>query len=311
MKALYIICNNPDTDLVGYNVFEYLKENYEMEYLEYNSELCDIYLIKDDLHEYYLMLTDDHVMHYTDKYLDFLNEHFLDVEVAVHVNYHEGAAAPDKVLSVHHVGDILTETYLPYDPKYATNLLVNMEKLRKENGLDDFTCESETTHFSGVVTDINPRILLDYPINNIDLEIGSLPESFNNELAIKIISEAMFEIFNDTPEKRINVLYLGGAHFEATYTNAILNEEYPIYLSHQLCGLWLMQTDYEKDGYTMLKDLIEKSTIKYDALVFHEKAKKIKPILQQLGDDLGIKVFKYNALKNIANSEMKELFEEK
>lgn len=118
----------------------------------------------------------------------------------------------------------------------------------------------------------------------------------------------MFEIFNDVPDKRINVLYLGGGHFETTYTNAILNKDYPIYLSHQLCGLWLMQTDYENTGYDQLKDLIEKSTIKYDAIVFHEKVKKLKPILQKLGEDLDIKVFKYNALKNIENSEMKELY---
>ncbi|MDF9867707.1 D-tyrosyl-tRNA(Tyr) deacylase [Bacilli bacterium PM5-3] len=308
MKALYIICANSSIDLVGYNVFEYLKENYQIEKLDYNTDLCEMYITKDDDHEYYLMITDDHVMHNTEKYLDFLNNNFSDVEAAIHVNYHEGTTAPDPILSVHHVGDILSGTYLPYNPKYATNLLVNMERLRKDNGLDTFTCESETTHFSGVVTNIDPKLLLEYPVNNIDLEIGSLAESFNNKIAIKTITETMFEVFNDTNDNRLNVLYLGGAHFEATYTNAILDSKYPIYLSHQLCGLWLMQTDYENTAYDTLKDLIEKSTIKYDAIVFHEKVKKLKPILNKLGEDLDIKVFKYNALKNIENSELKKLF---
>ena len=308
MKALYIICTNPELDLVGYNVFEYLKKNYELVKKDYQTNLCEIYLIEADNHEYYLMITNDHVMHYTDKYLDFLIANFSDVEAAVHVNYHAGASAPDPILSVHHVGDILSGTYLPHNPKYATNLIINMERLRVENGLDTFTTESETTHFSGIVTDVDPQLLLKYAVNNIDLEIGSYEESFNNEVAVKIITETMFEIFNDTKDKRINVLYLGGAHFEATYTNAILNKECPIYLSHQLCGLWLMQTDYENVAYEQLKDLIEKSTIKYDAIVFHEKVKKLKPILLQLEADLGVKVFKYNALKNIESSEMKNLF---
>jgi methenyltetrahydromethanopterin cyclohydrolase len=112
MKALYIICINKEEDLVGYHVYEYLKENYDIEMIDYQTDLCQICLIKDDLHEYFLMLTDDHVMHYTDKYLDFLKTNFSDVEAAVHVNYHMGNSAPDPILSVHHVGDILTGTYL-------------------------------------------------------------------------------------------------------------------------------------------------------------------------------------------------------
>ncbi|MDL2211305.1 hypothetical protein LJB88_00295 [Erysipelotrichaceae bacterium OttesenSCG-928-M19] len=308
MKVLNIICINPELDLVGYNVFNYLKNNYDLKKIDYKTKLCEIYLIEKDTHDYYFMITDDHVMHYTEKYIDFLIENFSDVEAAVHVNYHAGASAPDPILSVHHVGDILSGTYLPYNPQYATNLLVNMERLRIENNLLDFTCESETTHFSGIVTDVDPKLLLKYPVNNIDLEIGSYPDSFNNEIAVKVISETIFEIFNDVNDKRLNVLYLGGAHFEATYTKAILAKDYPIYLSHQLCGLWLMQTDFENVGYQQLKDLIEKSTIKYDAIVFHEKVKKLKPILTQLCEDLNIKLFKYNALKNIENSEMKELY---
>lgn len=307
MKALYILCNNKELDTVGYNVTNYLLDNYTLEKESYKLDTCTVYKLNIDENTYFFMITEDLVMHNTAYYLDFLNEYFNDVEAAVHVNYHTGGTAPDPVLTVHHVGDIISGTYLPYNPKYATNLLVNMDRLRKENDLVNFSCESETTHYSGIVSNIDPKLLLDYNVNNIDLEIGSVEASFNDPIAVKVICEAMFEIFNDTPEQRLNVLYLGGAHFEATYTNAILDKEYPIYLTHQLCGLWLMQVP-EDEIETNIRELLNKSTIKYDAIVFHEKVKKLKPLLTTIGEDLDIKVFKYNALKNIATSDLGKLY---
>ncbi len=307
MKVLYIICNNKEVDEVGYNVYHNLMNNYSPKKHLSSNDLCDVYFIEKDGHEYIFMNTQDHVMHYTSKYLDFLNKNFLDVEAAVHVNYHEGATAPDPILSCHEVGDILSGTYLKHNPKYATNLLVNMERLRQEARLDEFTCESETVHFSGVITDVDPKLLLEYPVDNIDLEIGSLSSSFNNEKAIDVITKTMFEFFNDTNDKRINVLYLGGAHFEKTYTNAILDKEYPIYLSYQLAGVWVGQLSEEQLEQD-IQLILDSSTIKYDAIVFHEKVKKFKPLLQKIGEKNDVAIFKYNALKNIANSEMKNLF---
>lgn len=307
MKVLYIICNNKEIDEVGYNVYHNLMINYELKNHPSSNDLCEVYYLEKDNHEYIFMNTQDHVMHNTKKYLDFLNENFLDVEAAVHVNYHEGASAPDPILSCHEVGDILSGTYLKHNPKYATNLLVNMERLREEAGLDEFTCESETVHFSGVITDVDPKLLLEYPVDNIDLEIGSLSSSFNNKKAIDVITKTLFEFFNDTKEKRLNVLYLGGSHFEKTYTNAILDKEYPIYLSYQLAGVWLQQVSEEQ----LEKDIqliLDSSTIKYDAIVFHEKVKKIKSLLLKLGEKNDVAVFKYNALKNIANSPIKDLY---
>lgn len=306
MKILYIICNNKEVDEVGYNVHQYLIKNYNLEKKISNS-LCDVdFLIKDN-NEFIFMFTNEHVMHNTAKYVDFLNENFLDVEAAVHVNYHEGSNAPENILSVHQVGDILSGTYLKHNPKYATNLLVNMERIRKEENLDDFTCESETVHFSGIVNNIDPKLLLKYPIDNIDLEIGSTSTSFNNEKAIKVITKTLFEFFNDVKGKRLNILYVGGAHFEKTYTNAILDDEYPIYLSYQLAGVWIGSLEENKFKEN-IQLILDGSTIKYDAIVFHEKVKKFRPILEEIGKENNTSVFKYNALKNIANSAIKELY---
>lgn len=309
MKALYIICNEKEVDIVGYNVYNYLNDNYQLIKHETSSDLASVYTIdKKDGHEYLLMFTKEHVMHHTPKYIDYLNQNFSDVEAAIHLNYHIGASAPDPILSVHQVGDVLSGVYLPHNPQYATNLLVGMERIRKENGLDNYTCESETVHYSGVVSGIDPHVLLEYPINNIDLEIGSVYESMDNELAIKVISETIFEIFKEDPLQRLHVLYVGGAHFEATYTNAILSNEYPIHWSHQLAGVWINQIDPNRISAD-LQSIIDKAKIPYDAIVFHEKVKKLKPIMQEVADANNIKLFKYNALKNIENSEMKNLFQ--
>lgn len=307
MKALYIICRNQELDIVGYNVCNYLFEHYDLDKETYYLGSSEVYKISKDTHEYYFLMTDDFVMHNTAYYLDFLCKHFSDVEAAVHVNYHLGATAPDPVLTVHHVGDIMSGTYLPYNPTYATNLLVNMERLRTVEHLDTYTCVSETTHYSGVVSNIDPKLLMSYPINNIDIEIGSQVASLSNKKAVKVVSETLFEIFNDTQDTRLNILYIGGAHFETTYTNAILNQEFPIYLAHQLCGLWISQvpTDQLEDN---IRNIIAQSTLKYDAIVYHEKTKKLKPMLENIAKDLSIQVYKYNALKNMGNSELKKLY---
>lgn len=308
MKVLYIICNNKNIDEVGYNVYHHLLNNYTLENHSSSSDLCDVSSIKKGEHEYIFMFTNDHVMHNTKKYNDFLNKNFLDVEAAVHVNYHKGSSAPDNILSVHQVGDILSNTYLKHNPKYATNLLVNMERIRKEEGLDDYTCESETVHFSGIVTNVDPKLLLEYPVDNIDLEIGSSSQAFNNKKAVDVITKTLFEFFNDTKDKRLNVLYVGGAHFEKTYTNAILDKEYPIYLSYQLAGVWIGSLSDEQFKQN-IQLILDNTLIKYDAIVFHEKVKKFKTILEEIGIINNVSIFKYNALKNIANSQMKNLYQ--
>lgn len=308
MTVLFCICTNPDLDLVGHHVFNKILHTYPVTKIATIDPLCNIYLVEKDYHKYYIMQTNDFVMHNTQKYLDILLEYFADIEVCVHVNYHAGASAPDNVLCVHHVGDITSANFLPYNPQFATNLIVHMERIRKQHKLLDFTVESETTHWSGIVSNQDPAILQAFPINTIDLEIGSDKAAFNNQIAIDVIVESMFEIFNTTDEKRLNLLYIGGAHFEKTYTKAILDEHYPIYLSHQLCGLWVVNENYETHGLTYLSNLIELCEIKYDAIIYHEKAKKLKPVLEQLVKKYDISLYKYNALKNIETSELNTLY---
>ena len=55
----------------------------------------------------------------------------------------------------------------------------SMGKLRKENVLEDFSVVTEATHWSGVHEgEVNPDLLLEYPVPMVDIEVGSEMESW-------------------------------------------------------------------------------------------------------------------------------------
>ncbi|MDR1781707.1 MAG: hypothetical protein LBR40_01760 [Bacilli bacterium] len=312
MKALFIICNNPNFDLVGYHAFNYFKEHYLLMLDKIDDELnVKTYKYKKDDNEYYFLLTCDHVMHHLKKYVNFLNDNFNDVDIVVHINYHAGANALDNILTVHKVGDIASATFLPSMPMEATRLLLSLKKYNDELNLG-FTITTETTHYSGVASGSDPKELYEFKKPTYDLEIGSTTQAYENKKAIIALCESAMRIFDKNFETRLNVIYLGGPFFENTYTEAILRNTYPIYYDNHLCQMMLEDIDYLNNSKELIIDIIKKSFQTVDLIVYHDKVRKIKPILDEIYKEYGIPNVKHRALRNVnENPELLKIFREK
>lgn len=64
------------------------------------------------------------------------------------------------------------------------NLMLAIDENRKALGLDDFRVVTEATHWSGVHNDVgDPTLLNQYPVPMMDIEVGSEPESWENQEA--------------------------------------------------------------------------------------------------------------------------------
>ncbi|MDR3214846.1 MAG: D-aminoacyl-tRNA deacylase [Bacilli bacterium] len=312
MKALFIICNNPSLDLVGYHFFNYLKQNYKILVKNIDAKgNIESYQLKNDEHEFHFMITKKHVMHNFNEFVDYLNEQYHDIDICVHVNYHEGENALDNILTVHSVGDIQSGTFLPTMPKEATRLLL---ELQKHNYLLDlnFKVTTETTHYSGVISGNKAQELYRFKKPTYDLEIGSSPAAYENPLAIKALCLSIFNIFNLDFDTRLNVLYLGGTFFEDTLNEAILRKNYPIYYDHHLAASFIEDANYYENGLGYIEDIIKKSFQTVDLIVYHDKVRKIKPILDIITNKYGIPSIKHRVLRNIEeHDEIVQLYRNK
>lgn len=234
------------------------------------------------------------------RYLPFLQTHFPDVDLAVMVNWHGGANAPDRVLCIHTVGDVASGTFNPAEPQLTTNIARAMEDHRIKANLTDFRVTSEATHWSGIVYDVSPELLSAYPVPFIDVEIGSTPESYANPVAAEVIARGLWDVFNEEMIFPV-VLYCGGIHFEDTITAAVLHPEYPVSLSHILPSRWIENEDYlGEQGKERIVACLDSIRSEIAAIVIHEKLKREqRELLTEVAEELSIPFFKRKALKNM------------
>lgn len=89
-----------------------------------------------------------------------------------------------RLCGIHSLGDVNIGNFGPAKPRYMRNLMLAIDENRKALGLDDFRVVTEATHWSGVHNDVgDPTLLNQYPVPMMDIEVGSEPESWENQEA--------------------------------------------------------------------------------------------------------------------------------
>ncbi len=231
-----------------------------------------------------------------------MNKHFSHFDMAGLVNWHEGHNAPDKVLTVHTTGDVNSGNFGNANPLYMHNLLWAMEKNRIEVGLEDFRIATEGTHWSGMINNGGtPEMIPQFPVPIIDIEIGSTKESWSNYSAAKVIANSLTSIFFNNDKRLMNLLCVGGIHFEPAFGNAVFetwgNNAFGI--SHIIPNQWLVAGQYEKEeGAAKLEACVRSIEGGISGIAIHDGLKGIyKEQMRILGRKYNIPVFKHQLLR--------------
>lgn len=299
-KAVYFFCTDYNQDEVAPRVLKYLKNNYPLKLSENKFDSRNIYEYIDENNNLFSYVETDKVLSYDyDKYIPLLNKLFSNYDVAGVVNWHGGEKAPDKILTVHSTGDVVGGIFAPSHPLYLRNLLMSIEKNRIKNTLDDFKTMTEATHWTGTIRGGNINLIDKYNVPLFDIEIGSTLESWTNEKAIEILANSLQDIFSDNEEIKV-ILCTGGMHFEETFSNIILDNDYKISIGHILPNQWLIQGEYDKDeNYNLLKKCVDSIPYSIDGIVIHDNLKSgYKNQIKKLGEELNVPVFKHKKLRN-------------
>jgi D-tyrosyl-tRNA(Tyr) deacylase len=183
------------------------------------------------------------------------------------------------------------------------NLLHSMEKNRLEEGLLDFRVVTEATHWSGMVYGGgDPKMVPQYPVPMLDIEIGSSPGSWTNEGAAKVLANSLVTVFRSDGRRLRNLLCAGGVHFEPAFANAVFQdwENAAFGISHILANQWLVTGKYEEpDGPARLETCVGTIAGGIEGIAFHDNLKGVyKDRFRKLAADLGIPVFKHQALRH-------------
>jgi D-tyrosyl-tRNA(Tyr) deacylase len=268
-KAVYFFCADKDIDPVASNVFNYLQNNNN--FVETKLTIDEFPVMEYDNGNYFLCVRlNDVLSHNYIKYLPILNNHFKDFDVAGVVNWHEGINAPDRILTIHSTGDVPSGFFSKSNPNYFKNIFCSLEQNRIKYQLDNFKIMTEATHWSGIPYKQLPELIIKYDVPIYDIEIGSTLESWNNETAIKILSESLFDIFNESSQLK-TLLCIGGVHFEESYSNILLEKN--ISIGHILANQWVVENYSGENGLEKINNCIKSIAGGINGIIFHDNLK--------------------------------------
>lgn len=278
---------------------ELMFDNHEV--MSYHNQAGDIF---------YFVPTDRPICWNYPKYLPEMNEKFGDCDFAGMVTWHEGASAPLKVLTVHSIGDVNSGVYGPAKPNYMRNILLAMEKNRLALGLTDFQVVTEATHWSGIaISGTDPKLILEYPVPIVDIEVGSEKESWENETACEALANAILHVFADDERKVHNILGIGGIHFDPNFAEAIFtqwdNDAFGV--SHIIANQWLVDGEYEgEDGLEFASRAIEAIDGGVELIVFHDGLKACyKNLARVLAAKYNVPALRHQRIRNPQELEWK------
>ncbi|MDO9509221.1 MAG: D-aminoacyl-tRNA deacylase, partial [Thermovirgaceae bacterium] len=302
-KAVYFFCVRDGYDHVSRLAFERVREIFHPRELDIEVDGYPVMEHVDEHGNRFCFMRQEMLVSYDfRRYLPVLREHFLDFDLAAEVNWHEGANAPDKVLTVHTIGDVEAGIFPPADSRFMRNLLHALEKNRSDAGLDDFTVVTEATHWTGTFKDQNPEDLHSFPIPMLDIEIGSTPASWEHAGAIKVLTRSLTSPFS-SEEPLSNVICVGGVHFEHSFSEAAMNADHPFGISHILPNQWIVSGGYgSEENYSKLLAAARSIRGGVRAVVYHEGIKSVcRDQCRRLGEELGVPVLKHKALRKPAD----------
>ncbi len=169
--------------------------------------------------------------------------------------------------------------------------------------MHDFMTLTEATHWSGVRYGADAADLPKYEVPMVDIEIGSIPESFANPTAQMALAMGLVHTFDNDEDLKV-LLGVGGVHFETNFADVVLNHEYPISIGHIIPNQWLVSGNYddEKYGNEKMNNAADSIIGGIDGIVFHDKLKgTYKDRCRQLGERQNIPAFKHKILKDIGS----------
>lgn len=311
-KAVFYMSDNEEKPgIVSRLVWDILKERGSLLPAEMQFQGREVMKCGDDRNnEFYFVPTEVPVCWDYPRYLPEMNALFGAFDMAGMVTWHEGASAPPKALTVHSIGDVNSGIFGPTNPVYIRNLLLAMEKNRLALGLEGFETTTEATHWSGThVSGSSPELILQYPVPIVDIEVGSVPSSWENRAACQALAEALPRVFDGDGKRVRNILCLGGMHFDPNFAQAVFTawagkegQEETFGVSHILANQWLVSGEYEKEqGLAFAAAAAEAIAGGIAAVAFHDKVKGCyKDLARALGEKYGVPILKHQRLRNPA-----------
>jgi D-tyrosyl-tRNA(Tyr) deacylase len=301
-KAVFFFCAG-EIDPVAGRVFQASRDNFSLESTDILVDDRPVLKYTDtEGNVFFYVRTEKVVSHDFTRYLPIMKRYFQDCDLAGIVTWHEGENAPDGILPVHTTGDVDSGNFGPADPELMRNLLLAMERDRLEEGLQDFRVVTEATHWSGMVYGGGgPERVQQYPVPLLDIEIGSSPGSWANEGAARVLAMSLPSVFKGDGRRLRNLLCAGGVHFEPAFANAVFQQwDHSAFgVSHILANQWLVTGKYEDpDGPARLEACVGTIRGGIEGIAFHDNLKGVyKDRFRRLASDLGIPVFKHQALR--------------
>lgn len=304
MKAVYYICSNKNWGHVASKVWDILgEEGFLANKTDFEFDGMPVYFYENGDNTYYFAQTAIALCLDYEKYLPQMNKYFADCHMSAMVTWHEGANSPDKVLTVHSLGDMNSGNFGNIEPRYMHNLLRAYKKQKDMLGLEDFDVVTEATHWSGAHDQGGkPELLLGYDVPMVDIEVGSAEESWANETACRALARTLTHVFDDDGEKLHNILCVGGVHFDTNYAEAAFtdwgdNESFGV--SHIMANQWLVSGEYEsEEGFKKACRCVEAINGGIEAIFFHDKLKGCyKDLVRKLGEYYNVPIFKHQRLR--------------
>jgi len=305
MKAVYFFCCDKAKDPVAKNVFDRVVGMYHPVESGFTFDGKPVLQHEDlDGNVFLFAQTKEVLSHDYVRYLSEL-EKFLDCDFAGIVNWHEGANAPAKVLTVHTNSDVKSGYFSPTNPLLNRNMIQALEQARQTMGLDNFSTKTEATHWSGVAYGQSPDLISKFKVPLVDIEIGSEPESWKNEIAANIIAQALTQPFKRIEDKIVSILYIGGEHFDQKLADISINSEFPFAFSHHLPNQWVRDyVDLEGHsafGEACLEQCKDSIIGGVDVVIFHKGMRgALKALVRDFAKKHNLPVLTHNAFNDPA-----------
>jgi len=302
-KVVYYFGTNLDIDPVALRVFSALEQLKKLEKTDLTIDGYEVLSYKDSKqNEFYFVRTQRVIWHDINYYLPIMKKHFSDFDFAGLVTWHEGDNAPDKIFTIHSAGDVLTGNFGPANPVYMRNLLLSLEKNRVSYNLDDYSVITEATHWSSIVySGADAKLVCEYNVAIVDIEIGSSSECWSNAEAAKVMAESLFAVFDNDGKEIYSLLCAGGVHFDPAFAGAVFEQwgNKALGVSHIMANQWLVAGGFEKeDGLERIENCIKSIQGGIDGIAIHDKMKgSYKDQFRKIARKYNIPVFKHQQLR--------------
>ncbi len=299
MKAVYFFCEVVANDRCSHAIWDQVIKLYKPKEsniffegkpaLQYTDARGNIF---------YFVRTPDVLSHKYSQYLKDMNK-FKFCDFGGIVNWHEGAKAEDRLLTVHSNSDVATGNFSRANPLWNRNMLQAVEQTRQQMGLNDFKSVTEATHWSGVTYGESPTLVPEFSVPLVDIEIGSIPESWNNEVAHKVMAQSLTQVF-DRQDKVIPIVYIGGEHFDKDLAEISRDSNFPFAFAHHLPNQWVKNYGEKPEvGMEYLEKCNNSIIGGISAIFMHEGVNgKVKSVVRDFTAKYNIPLYKHKDLRN-------------